>query len=103
MTAINISDLLYVTALSGGVTLLSTSLRGASSVSDVFRHIKNQIEPLKGLIILRIRNSTQGWAQQHTLVLKEPKTPLVRCAPAVGRRDSYPSLFPDSLICDLGC
>ncbi len=100
MTAINISDLLYVTALSGGVTLLSTSLRGVSSVSDVFRHIKNQIVPLKGLITLRIRNSTQGWAQQHTLVLKEAKQPVVSRVTSALRRAPYPSLFPDSLIYD---
>ena len=43
-TAINRTDLLYVTALSSGVTLFSTSLCGAASIGDVFRHVKAQTD-----------------------------------------------------------
>lgn len=69
LTAINITDILHITALSSGVTLLSTSLCGAASIGDVFRHVKKHAESAKGVVTLRIRNSTQGWVQQHTIVL----------------------------------
>lgn len=69
LTAINTTDILHITALSSGATLLSTSLSGATSMGDVFRHVKTHAESAKGVVTLRIRNSTQGWMQQHTIVL----------------------------------
>lgn len=93
ITAINHTDLLYITALSGGVTLLSTSMSGASSIGDVFRHIRRIAAAVKGVITLRIRNSTQGWAQQHTIVLRPALA--VKETAATSRRDAYPSLFPE--------
>ncbi|MCM1075893.1 MAG: hypothetical protein NC411_00860 [Bacteroides sp.] len=72
MTAINRTDILHVTALSSGVTLISTSMSGAASIGDVFRLVKSQADYAKGVVTLRIRNSTQGWTQQHTIVFKQP-------------------------------
>lgn len=92
MTAINRTDVLYVTALSSGVTLLSTSLRGAASIGDVFRHVKTQADSAKGVVTLRIRNSTQGWVQHHNIVLKSSSAASPRQHPAKSH-DSYPSLF----------
>ncbi len=91
-TAINRTDLLYVTALSSGVTLFSTSLCGAASIGDVFRHVKAQTDSAKGVVSLRIRNSTQGWTQHHNIVLKH-QTSHSAVATASIRKDSYPSLF----------
>ncbi|MDE5666089.1 MAG: hypothetical protein K2G17_09515 [Duncaniella sp.] len=91
-TAINKTDLLYVTALSSGVTLLSTSLCGAASIGDVFRHVKAQTDDAKGVVTLRIRNSTQGWTQHHNIVLKH--RPIGSAIiPTSTKQDSYPSLF----------
>lgn len=94
ITAINHTDLLYITALSGGVTLLSTSLSGASSIGDVFRHIRGMAAAVKGVITLKIRNSTQGWAQQHTLVMK-PTVNTVPVKNSSSAGSAYPSLFPE--------
>ena len=97
MTAINRTDTLYVTALSSGVTLLSTSLRGAESMGDVLRHVKSQAEMTKGVVTLRIRNSTQGWVQQHNVVLNTQAKPNMSAgfyaSTGQGQRKSYPSLF----------
>lgn len=97
MTAINRNDILYVTAHSGGVTLLSTSMRGAASMGDVLRHVKNQAEDAKGVVTLRVRNSTQGWVQQHNIILNtQSKVQSSQCCSETGNhayRDSYPSLF----------
>lgn len=71
MTEINRTDLIHVTALSGGTTLLSTSFSGATSIGDVFRHVVSaRTESAGRVVTLRIRNSSQGWVQQHTIVLK---------------------------------
>lgn len=66
------NDLLYITALNSGMTLLSTQLIGMASLNDILRIIRDRIETIKGIITLRIRNSTQGWARQHTIVFKQP-------------------------------
>ncbi|WP_300502133.1 hypothetical protein [uncultured Duncaniella sp.] len=93
MTAINRTDVLYVTALSSGVTLLSTSLCGAATIGDVLRHVKDRTEPAKGVVTLRIRNSTQGWVQQHNIVLNSsPKRTVANTRKTTGKTD-YPSLF----------
>lgn len=91
-TAINRTDLLYVTALSSGVTLLSTSLCGAASIGDVFRHVKSRTDYAKGVVTLRIRNSTQGWTQQHNIVLKH-KSDASGAIRLSQKDDTYPSLF----------
>lgn len=99
MTAINHTDLLFVTALSGGVTLLSTSMRGVSSIGDVFRYIRSLTVAARGVITLHIRNSSQGWAQQHNIVLRGMSEKTMAAQPAVAKvTDSYPSLFPDGII-----
>lgn len=95
ITAINHTDLLYVTALSGGVALLATSISGVSSIGDVFRQIRRMASAFKGVITLKIRNSTQGWAQQHTIVMKPAATAAAVKNAASGREADYPSLFPE--------
>lgn len=95
ITAINHTDLLYVTALSGGVALLSTSISGVSSIGDVFRQIRRMASAFKGVITLKIRNSTQGWAQQHTIVMKPAATVAAVKNAGTGHMADYPSLFPE--------
>lgn len=95
ITAINHTDLLYVTALSGGVALLSTSISGVSSIGDVFRQIRRMASAFKGVITLKIRNSTQGWAQQHTIVMKSVATTAAVRNAGTGHMADYPSLFPE--------
>lgn len=95
ITAINHTDLLYVTALSGGVALLSTSISGVSSIGDVFRQIRRMASAFKGVVTLKIRNSTQGWAQQHTIVMKPTATAAAVRNAGTGHMADYPSLFPE--------
>lgn len=94
ITAINYTDILYVTAICGGMTLISTTMSGISSLGDVFRHLRSQAVAAKGVITLQIRNGTQGWSQRHTVVFK-PAAMSLQVGSESQRRDnfSYPSLF----------
>lgn len=64
------NDRLFITAVSKGETLLSDSVTGFSSIGDIYRHVKTNVKNQTGVIILQLRNSTRGWTQQHTLVMK---------------------------------
>ena len=90
MTAINRTDLIQVTGRRGGSTVLTLTISGASSIGDVFRQVRSSAPAGKGIIALSLRNRTQGWTQQHTLVFKDSPKQAVRPA-----RQEWPSLFDD--------
>ena len=68
--AFNGTDELFVTAMRGRETLLTSTMSGITSIGEVFRHVRNNVSESDGLVMLYLRNTTQGWAQQHTLLLK---------------------------------
>ncbi len=96
MTAINRTDLLYVTAIKGGATIFSTCLSGVASLGEVFRKIKSATQS-EGILTLRLRNSTQGWVQSHNLIFKsENLQPAFACHGQNSNskvKMDYPSLF----------
>ena len=69
MTSINRTDRLFITAISGGATVLSSCVSGMASIGDVYRHVKPKAATAKGVVTLYLRNGTQGWSQHHTFVL----------------------------------
>ena len=89
MISIHRTDLLQVTAQSCGIVLLSLTMSGASTHTDVIRQVKESAPCDAGIVTVRLRNRTQGWTQQHNLVLRRsrPATPSSR------NTDEYPSLF----------
>ncbi|MDE6371627.1 MAG: hypothetical protein K2K92_09080 [Duncaniella sp.] len=86
-TAINHTDLLYVTAQSGKGTLLTLTISGANDMGDVMRRVRCETPGDAGLVTVSVRNRTQGWSLEQRMVLKTPQT---RPAQAVGE---YPRLF----------
>ncbi|MDE6685432.1 MAG: hypothetical protein K2J94_09740 [Duncaniella sp.] len=89
MTSIHHTDLIQVTARSCGAVLLSLSLSGVSTLSDVFRHVRESAPHDAGIVTVRLRNHTQGWTQEHNLVFRPSATPAHSRTATVG----YPSLF----------
>lgn len=67
MKAISSSDNLFVTVMHMGRTILSTSFCGADSLSAVTRRISTSLPDGTGLVNIRLRNSTQGWAQIYNV------------------------------------
>ena len=88
MTSIHRTDLIQVTAQSCGAVLLSLTMSGVSTLSDVFRHVRESAPRDAGIVTVRLRNRTQGWTQQHNLVFRAN-------APAIApvAHTQYPSLF----------
>lgn len=87
-TAINHTDLLYVTVQSGKDTLLTLTISGASDMVDVMRRVRCETPgDAAGLVTVSVRNSTQGWSLEQRMVLK---TPQARPSQAVS---DYPRLF----------
>lgn len=89
MTSINRTDLLQVTAQSCGIVLLSLTMSGASTLTDVFRQVRESAPRDAGIVTVKLRNRTQGWTQQHNLVFRQAR-PVTPSRPS---SDAYPSLF----------
>lgn len=92
MATINRTDRLFVTISHGGTNLYSTEMSGLSTIGEVYLHIKKQADIEPGMVTLHLRNSTQGWSQQHNFVLKngeKTKENNIRSKAA----NFYPSLF----------
>lgn len=92
MSSINRTDRLYITATSGGATIMSSCVSGMASIGEVYKLVKTSAAKAKGVITLCLRNSTQGWSQQHTLVLSGigiPKQAFTTQSASM----PYPSLF----------
>lgn len=87
MASIHRTDLIQVTAQSCGIVLLSLTMSGASTLTDVFRQVRESAPKDAGIVTVRLRNRTQGWTQQHNLVFRTT-SPAPSPAPS-----QYPSLF----------
>lgn len=89
MTSINRTDLLQVTAQSCGMVLLSLTMSGASTLTDVFRQVRESAPRDAGIVTVKLRNRTQGWTQQHNLVFRSARS----VSTSRPTSDTYPSLF----------
>ena len=96
MATINRTDRLFITILHGGNNLYTTEIRGLSTMNEIYREVKNQTKIETGIVTLHLRNSTQGWTQQHNIVLKG-KNETSKNAATTQQERPYPSLF-DSII-----
>lgn len=89
--SINSSDRLYLTVMTGRKTLASFSISGVNSMNEIFRYVVDNARGQKGIVTLYLRNGTQGWVQQHTMVINR------QSARPKGFRScdsmAYPSLF----------
>jgi len=98
MATINRTDRLYVTIIYGSSNLYITEMSGLTSLGEVFRQVKHYSKLESGVVTLRLRNRTQGWTQQHTIVLKTKSSTALKSEPSEVMNSSYPSLFDTSII-----
>ncbi len=93
MATISCTDLLYVTAVSGGITVMAVKMSGISSLGEVYRKLRLSAPGTKGVVNLSLRNSTQGWSQKHVVVLQnDEKIPALKTKHI---HDGLPSLFAE--------
>lgn len=93
MTSIHRTDQLQITAMSCGIVLMSLTMSGASTLTDVFRQVRESAPRDVGIVTVKLRNRTQGWTQQHNLVFRQS-----RPTPSNGNKNNptptdSPSLF----------
>ncbi|MDE6418452.1 MAG: hypothetical protein K2K49_04510 [Duncaniella sp.] len=90
--SINPTDILAVTFGRGSEAPATLTLSGAGTLGDVFRHVRAEAKGPSGILKITVRNRTQGWAQQHTILFRAPGS----AAPAPRRSGAWgeiPSLF----------
>lgn len=92
MATINRTDLLQVTARSCGTVLMTLTISGASTLTDVFRQVRETAPIDTGMVTVHLRNRTQGWTQQHNLVFRQSR-PNTYGKSNSSTHDDYPSLF----------
>lgn len=88
MASIHRTDLLQVTAQSCGAVLLSITMSGVDTLTDVFRQVRESTACDIGIVTVKLRNRTQGWTQQHNLVFRQSVA-----QPHSPKSNEYPSLF----------
>lgn len=66
---ITITDKLFITVCLNGKSLLNISISGFSSLKDVMQYLHYKLTAYVGkLLILQLRNSTQGWCQTKSML-----------------------------------
>lgn len=96
LNSINSTDRLYLTVMTGRKTLASLSISGVNSMNEIFRYVLDNARGQKGIVTLYLRNGTQGWVQQHTMVInrQSPQPKGIRGCDSM----AYPSLFECGLF-----
>ena len=69
MAEINYNDVIYATLTRCGNVIASVKMRGMTSFESILRQIRKIVVESVGLVTLQIRNYSQGWSQNKTLVI----------------------------------
>ncbi|GEM_PF-1206081 len=94
MTSIHPTDILTIAVQGGSGSPVNITMSGMSALGDVFKRVRTETPACGGVMRVVVRNRTQGWAQQHTLVIKPAAVPAARPAAAKSRPFiDYPTLF----------
>ncbi len=73
MGAINKSDIIFATLLQRGKQIVSIRLSGMTSWDEIINFIRKAVFDCVGLTTLRLRNGSQGWTQQRSIIMKSPE------------------------------
>lgn len=65
------TDVIAVT-LQNGIVMTTLTLSGLSALGEVMKEVRTQASEVAGVVKVVIRNRTQGWAQQHTIISRAP-------------------------------
>lgn len=71
MGIINKSDIIFATLFQRGRHVVSICMSGAASWNDVIVFLRKVVSECKGLTTLRLRNGSQGWTQQRSIIMKQ--------------------------------
>ncbi|MCM1449861.1 MAG: hypothetical protein NC082_05935 [Clostridiales bacterium] len=67
---INTTDTIHATVISGGNTIVTMTMSGYSSLSELMATICHKLAGVAGLVRVELRNSTLGWLEHRMLRLR---------------------------------
>lgn len=68
MKRIDSSDVIIATLTQRGLNVANLRISGLSDISQVIEYIRRTISGLIGMTSLRLRNGTQGWVEELSLI-----------------------------------
>ena len=74
MATIQYTDRIFATVTRRGRTIATLAFSGMTSLAEIIAHIKSVLKGTVGMLNVSLRNSTQGWSQERSVIL----TPSVR-------------------------
>lgn len=77
MATINASDIIFATVTQCGKTIASVRLSGMNTFNDIVKYLSTLLKNTAGLLTLSLRNGTQGWQQQRSIMFAtKPAAPV---------------------------
>ncbi len=74
MARIESKDILYTTISQRGSIIGKLTLSGINSFSGIVHILQHSLKNVSGLITIQIRNRSQGWSENRSLILSTPST-----------------------------
>lgn len=69
MAKISCTDILFITVIDQGNSLLNLTLSGIGSTKELMQHLYKMLHRYQGrLLTLQLRNSTQGWSRENQML-----------------------------------
>lgn len=69
---ISIDDVIFATVIRNGMKIASMTLSGMGSIVDLLAAVSSRVGIVTGLVTLKLRNYTQGWADTRSMMLTRP-------------------------------
>lgn len=66
---IRYGDRIFVRLMMGGRTLMNCMINTVNDLTELYGEIRHQLQGLKGLCTLSLRNATRGWIMERPLKL----------------------------------
>ena len=62
-------DIMHASVVQGGKEIFNINLSGITSVAEILRAIRSKVVDLAGIVVVKIRNCSQGWSQSKSLLI----------------------------------
>lgn len=74
-TTILHDDIIFASVSQRGNTIISLKVTGLTSVKEILEYINRTISGCVGMMILKLRNRTQGWSLSQPIMMANKKRP----------------------------
>lgn len=70
MKTIGKSDIIFATIYQRGRKVASIDISGVVSLNEIMKRLRGFLSRCVGMATLQLRNSSQGWVEQHSIMVK---------------------------------